>query len=92
MARGAAAVSAANAFSQAGGSSRAAAGGSSLPGTELPRIKSPYNVQQPTAGLAATTLAPEEARMLYGAQAVPGLGDDDLAAAAPSPAALNLPG
>ena len=43
----------------------------------LPRIKSPYNTVG-AAGLAPTTLAPEEARSLYGAAtAVPGLGDDD---------------
>ena len=49
--------------------------------TELPRIKSPYNTAQPTggslSGYAPTSLAPEEARMLYGIEAVPGLGDDD---------------
>ena len=65
-------------------------GGASAAGTELPRIRSPYNTAAAggggggggggsLSGLAPTTLAPEEARLLYGASAVPGLGDDDLA-------------
>ena len=48
-------------------------------GVNLPRIRSPYNVQSASGvgGLAATSLSADEARQLYGATAVPGLGGDD---------------
>merc|ERR1719484_481869 len=48
-------------------------GGAGDAGT-LPRIRSPFNTAAgQAAGLHATSLAPEDARALYGAAGVPGL-------------------